>query len=94
MNEPRADEQAFLDEVRRQARRFEAGRKRSVWRGLAQVGTVGWMISLPCVLGAFVGRWLDDHYHTGLFWTLSLLTAGLASGCYSVWRSIHRELRD
>ena len=56
------------------------------------VGAVGWMVSLPAVLGALLGRWLDGHVGSGIFWTLSLLIAGLALGCASAWRHVRREL--
>lgn len=87
---PNGDE--FVREVGRQAARRRGNRGRGVWRGLAQVGTVGWMVALPAVGGALLGRWIDARYGTGIFWTLSLLTAGLAAGCGAAWRSMNREL--
>ena len=48
------------------------------WRGLGLVGSVGWMVVLPALLGAFLGRWIDRRSGTGIFWTLSLLFVGLA----------------
>ena len=87
---PNGDE--FVREAGRQAERRRASRGRSAWQGLAQVGTVGWMVALPAVGGAFLGRWIDSRYGTGIFWTLSLLTAGLAVGCGAAWRAMNREL--
>lgn len=84
----------FAKEVGKQADRHRAGRGRSVWQGLAQVGTIGWTIALPAVAGAFLGRWVDGRYGTGVFWTLTLLTGGLVIGCIAAWRSISRELRE
>jgi ATP synthase protein I len=82
----------FVREVGKQIDRRKANRGRNVWQGLAQLGTVGWMIALPTVGGALLGRWIDTRYTTGVFWTLSLLCAGLAIGCLAVWRTINREL--
>jgi ATP synthase protein I len=93
MNAPHQNGDQFAQEIAKQAERRKEGRRRSVWQGLAQVGTVGWMIALPGVGGAFLGRWIDEHYRTGIFWTLSLLIAGLVIGCVAAWRSMNRELR-
>jgi ATP synthase protein I len=85
-------EDDFPREVGRQANRRRAGHGPGVWRGLAQVGTVGWMVAIPAVGGAMLGRWIDGRYGTGIFWTLSLLTLGLAVGCLGAWRAMNREL--
>ncbi|HZT80695.1 MAG TPA: AtpZ/AtpI family protein [Gemmataceae bacterium] len=87
------EEDPFVTEVRRQAERVRVGRRLGFWQGLGLVGAVGWMVSLPAVLGALLGRWLDGRFGTGLFWTLSLLVAGLALGCASAWRHVRRELK-
>ena len=52
------------------------------------------MVSLPPVLGALLGRWLDVRYASGIFWTLSLLVAGLLLGCASAWRHVNEELKQ
>lgn len=94
MTAPRPEDDEFVREVEKQAelRRKNAGQ--GVWRGLAQVGTVGWMVSLPAVGGALVGRWLDAHFGSGIFWTLSLLSTGLVLGCAAAWRAMSRELSE
>jgi ATP synthase protein I len=88
------DGEEFVHEVRRQAERRQATRGQRVWQGLAQVGTIGWMIALPAVGGAFLGRWVDGRYGAGIFWTLCLLGAGLALGCGAAWRTMNRELHE
>lgn len=87
------EDEAFVREVRRQAERVRAGRRLGFWQGLSMVGAVGWMVSLPAVLGALAGRWLDGRFAGGIFWTLLLLTLGLALGCGSAWRYLRRELK-
>ena len=62
------------------------------WAGLALVGSVGWMVALPMVGGAFLGRWLDLQLGTNLSFTLGLLLLGLAVGAYTVWRLFVRNL--
>ncbi len=93
MNESRREDEAFVREVRRQVERARRGRHLTFWEGLSLVGAVGWMVSLPAVLGALLGRWLDGWRGSGIFWTLCLLVSGLALGCASAWRHIQRELR-
>jgi len=58
----------------------------SLGRYLAQVGVLGWMIVVPALIGIFVGRWLDQRFNTGIFWTGPLLLLGLALGCWSAWK--------
>lgn len=94
MTAPRPDEDEFAREVRKQADRRRAARGSGVWRGLAQLGTLGWMIALPAVGGALLGRWIDQQYGTGVFWGLTLLAAGLALGCAAAWRTMNRELHE
>jgi ATP synthase protein I len=89
---PPEDEDPFVREVRRQAEHFHHGRHLTFWEGLAMVGAVGWMIALPSVAGALVGRWLDSWMGTGLFCTLCLLLLGLLGGCISAWRHVRGEL--
>jgi ATP synthase protein I len=85
-------EDPFVTELRRQTERARKNRRRGFWQGLGLVGAVGWMVSLPAVLGALFGRWLDVRFASGIFWTLSLLVLGLVLGCTSAWRHAKREL--
>ena len=87
-------EDPFVTEIRRQAKRARDSRKGTFWRGLASVGAIGWMISLPAVFGAMIGRWLDVRFESGVFWTLSLLVGGVLLGSASAWRHIDQELHD
>lgn len=57
---------------------------------LAQVGVLGWTIVVPTLLGMFLGRWIDHRLNSGIFWTGPLLLIGLAIGCWSAWRWMHR----
>ena len=58
----------------------------SVAHRLAQIGVLGWIIVVPMLIGVFAGRWLDQHFGTGLFWTAPLLLAGTALGAWSAWK--------
>ena len=94
MNRPENEEDPFVKAVRKQAERIRKGRRLTFWQGLGLVGAVGWMVSVPAVLGALLGRWLDARFATGIYWTLSLLTAGLILGCASAWRHVRQELQE
>jgi len=65
--------------------------ERSLGRNLAMIGVLGWTVMIPTLIGIFVGRWLDRSFHTGIFWTLGLLVAGLAIGCFLGWRMMFRD---
>lgn len=80
--------EGFRERAIRRARAMRAARSsgRKLWVGLGLVGSVGWMIALPMVGGAFLGRYLDEALDTRLSFTLGLMLLGLAIGAYSVWR--------
>jgi ATP synthase protein I len=86
------NEEPFVREIRRQVERAQVGQHMTFWQGLGLVGSVGWMVVIPALLGAFLGRWIDGRAATGIFWTLSLLMTGLALGCASAWRQVHQEI--
>ena len=80
--------------VRRQAeRRARAGREgeRSIGQNIAMIGVIGWTIVTPTLIGIYIGRKLDRAFASGVFWTLGLLVAGLALGCWLAWKRMHRE---
>ncbi len=65
--------------------------ERSIGRNLAMIGSLGWTIVIPTLLGIFAGRWLDRTFASGVFWTLGLLVVGLAVGCALAWNRMQRE---
>jgi ATP synthase protein I len=92
MNSDESDDDPFVCEVRRQARRAGKGRGLTFLEGISLVGAVGWMVVLPALAGAAAGRWIDRRDGSGVFWTLCLLTIGLVLGCATAWRHIQRDL--
>jgi len=84
-----------LDEaVRTRRERRERGTRegeRSIGQNLAMIGALGWTVVIPTLGGLFLGRWLDREFASGLFWTLGLLTLGLAAGCALAWKRMHVE---
>ena len=75
------------------ARKLEARRDAAhgVWFGLGMMGLVGWSVTIPTLLGAALGIWLDQHFPERHAWTLALLVAGLAVGCFNAWHWVTKE---
>ncbi|MEO6054706.1 MAG: AtpZ/AtpI family protein [Chthoniobacterales bacterium] len=62
-----------------------------VWFGLGMMGIIGWSVTVPTLLGAALGLWLDHHYPSSHPWTLALLMAGLVIGCWNAWHWVAKE---
>lgn len=77
------------------ARKLKARRDstQGVWFGLGMMGLIGWSVAIPTLLGAAIGLWLDRRYPGGRSWTLALLVAGLALGCWNAWHWVTKEDR-
>tara|TARA_R110002167_G_scaffold105161_7_gene270621 strand:+ start:523 stop:867 length:345 start_codon:yes stop_codon:yes gene_type:complete len=75
------------------ARKLKARRnvEQRVWFGLGMMGLIGWSVVVPTLLGATLGIYLDNHYPSERSWTLALLVAGLAIGCFNAWHWIAKE---
>jgi ATP synthase protein I len=65
-----------------------------LWSGLGMMGQIGWSVAVPTLLGAALGLWLDGHLSGTRSWTLALLVAGLALGCFNAWRWVAKEERS
>ncbi len=79
--------------VRRQGVRIEKGRREKdkfFWKYVGLIGTVGWSVVVPMLIGVLVGVWLDRKFDVSM-WTLGLLILGLAMGCWNAWRTVTRE---
>ena len=74
------------------ARKLRARRSpQGIWFGLGMMGLVGWSVVVPTLLGAALGRWLDEHHPGKHAWTLALLVAGLAIGCANAWYWVRQQ---
>jgi ATP synthase protein I len=75
------------------ARKLHARRNadRIVWSWLGMMGLVGWSVTVPTLLGAAIGAWLDKHHPAVHSWTLSLLLGGLVLGCWNAWHWLARD---
>ena len=74
--------------VEHQAKRLEkAKRERSGWLSqTVYIGTLGLVMVLPIVAGAYLGHWLDSLMRGySMRWTLSLLLTGVVIGIFNVY---------
>lgn len=75
-------------EVERQARRMQqAERERGTLLGqTVYIGTLGLLMVLPVVGGAYLGRWLDSlAAGYSIRWTVSLILVGVFVGALNVY---------
>lgn len=65
-------------------RRAERSRTSLIAR-TAYLGSIGVMLALPIVAGAYLGQWLDEHTSFFSFsWTVSLIVVGVFVGATNV----------
>jgi ATP synthase protein I len=79
------------DAVERRRARREAWKRtgeRPLASNLAMVGTLGWLIVVPALLGTFLGRWIDRRTGMGVTFTSALMCLGTAVGCWLAWRKV------
>ncbi len=91
------EESAFAEAVgQKAARKLNARRHPApgVFFGLGTMGVIGWSVAVPTLLGAALGIWLDARHAGTRSWTLALLVAGLALGCFNAWRWVAKEDDD
>jgi ATP synthase protein I len=83
---------ADLDEAveRRRARReaWKREGERSLASNLAMVGTLGWLIVVPALIGTFVGRWIDRKTGMGVTFTSALMCLGIVAGSVLAWKKV------
>ncbi len=91
---PNSAERELEHAVNRMRSRREEWERTGEWpvaRALGMMGRFGWTIVAPILLGAFVGRWLDRTFDTGVFWSAALVFLGAAIGFAAVWKRMHAE---
>jgi len=89
-----AEERELEEAVKRAHSRREHGLRTGelpVGRALAMIGRFGWTIVAPILIGAFVGRWLDHTFQSGVFWSAALVFLGAALGFWAVWKRMNIE---
>jgi ATP synthase protein I len=87
----------FAEQVGTKAARKLKARRHSaqgVWFGLGMMGLIGWSVTVPTLLGAALGIWLDNHHPGRHSWTLTLLIIGLVIGCLNAWHWVAKEDKE
>ena len=88
MREAPDDGNQLRESVERQARRIDKGlrERRSVMAQTVYLGTLGLLLVLPAVGGAYLGQWLDSlAAGYSIRWTVSLIVLGIALGALNVY---------
>lgn len=86
------EDKKIVDAIRLRESRREDWRKHgegAVWESLSMIGSLGWLIIVPTLLGVFAGRLLDGALGSGIFWTASLIFLGVAFGSFLAWRKVN-----
>lgn len=84
----------FIDRVSgREAHKIKARseKNRNIWFGLGMMGTIGWSVAIPTLMGIALGIWLDTKWPGRISWTLSFFFAGLVLGCLNAWYWVRIE---
>jgi ATP synthase protein I len=82
------DSKQLRESVERQARRIDKSlrERRSVMAQTVYLGTLGLLLVLPAVGGAYLGQWLDSlAAGYSIRWTVSLIVLGIALGALNVY---------
>ena len=85
---PESANRRMLREVGSKQRRMEAGGKQWAWNSITVLGVVGWSVTIPTLVGAAIGIWIDHHWPSRFSWSLMLLLGGLLFGCVQAWQRI------
>ena len=91
------DENKFSEQIAtKEKRKLKAQQvtSGSAWSGIGMFGMVGWSVTIPTLLGAALGIWLDKKYSQSFSWTLSFLLAGLIAGCVIAWYWVAKEDKE
>ena len=67
---------------------------KSVWFGIGMMGIIGWSITVPTILGAMLGMWLDNTSPESFSRTLTCLILGLFCGCLIAWFWVSKEHKE
>lgn len=92
----RINHKKFIEKIgTKEVRKVKARRKkeRGIWLGLGMIGTVGWSIAVPTLIGVELGIWIDKRWPGRISWTLTFLFAGLMLGSINAYYWVRKEIR-
>ena len=78
------------------AKKDEDREKFSLMRQAAILSAIPGFLVVPPVIGVFVGRWLDQRYHTAPWLLLVFLLLGFGTGIRLIVRTLRqaREMQE
>lgn len=83
--------QRAIGERKRREEMWKSEGERTIWQNLSMIGAFGWLIVVPTVLGAFLGRWLDGRFETGVFFSGALIFLGACLGGALIWKRMNEK---
>lgn len=87
-------EEQLRKKVELQAKRMKKAEKDrpTLMSQTAYIGTLGLILVLPLIAGAYFGRWLDSQLAGySIRWTMSMLFVGLVIGAINVYLFIRER---
>ena len=88
------DWEQFGDQIGRKEKRKikgRADRRKSPLFWVGMFGLVGWSVSVPILIGLYLGIKMDQWYPAKMSWTLTGLLSGVTLGCLNAWYWVKRE---
>lgn len=83
-----SSERELQERVAKQVRRIDQAKKEqyTLIGYTVYLGTLGVLFVLPVLVGAYLGRWIDEHLSGySIHWTVSLLLLGVVVGAVNVY---------
>ncbi len=88
-NQSQIEKRIASQEIRKLKAKSE--KHHTIWFGLGMFGLIGWSVTIPAVIGALVGMWIDARWPGPYSWSLMLLIGGMTLGCVNAWKWLHKE---
>ncbi len=83
------EDKKFSKDIGKSAKELMEARKErgTFWHYAYILGVGGWLLALPIVGGAYLGKYLDKKMGGSgrISWTITLIIIGIAVGFYNLW---------
>jgi ATP synthase protein I len=91
------EDKKFSEDIRKSARELMNARKEkgSFLHYAYVLGAGGWLLALPIVGGAYLGKYLDKKIGVsgGISWTITFIIIGIAAGFFNLWHTFMKRSR-
>jgi ATP synthase protein I len=89
------EDKKFSEDIGKSAKELTEARKEkgTFWHYAYVLGVGGWLLALPIVGGAYLGKYLDRKMggSGGISWTITFIIIGIAAGFYNLWYTFMRR---